>query len=58
MGLHRLLQVQLYPTNLKVTGSIPNEVIGLFNLPTSSSLTIDSASNRNEYQKYSENLAR
>jgi hypothetical protein len=41
-----------YVTNWKVVGSIPDEVIGCFNLPNPSSHTmapgVDSTSNRNE----------
>jgi hypothetical protein len=44
-----------YATSRKVTGSIPNEVIGSFDWPNPSSLHhgpgVDSASNRNEYQE-------
>jgi len=43
-------------TNRKVAGSIPRYVIGIFhwNYPTGSNTTlgVDSASNRNEYQEY------
>jgi hypothetical protein len=46
-----------YATSRKVAGSIPDEVIRFFNWPNPSSRTValgvDSASNRNEYQKFS-----
>jgi hypothetical protein len=46
-----------YATSRNVAGSIPDEVIGFFNLPNPSSRTMalgfDSASNRNEYQESS-----
>jgi hypothetical protein len=46
-----------YATSRKVAGSIPDEVIGYFNLPNPSSRTmalgVDAGSNRNEYQQSS-----
>jgi hypothetical protein len=42
-------------TNRKVAGSIPDGFIGIFPWPNASGLYdpgVDSASNRNEYQKY------
>jgi hypothetical protein len=47
----------LHTTSRKVTGSIPDEAIGFYNLPHPSSRTmalgVDSAYNRNEYQESS-----
>jgi hypothetical protein len=39
-------------TNLKVAGSIPDGVIGIFQLHYSSGPGVDSSSNRNKYQEY------
>jgi hypothetical protein len=47
-------QLRHYATGRKVAGSIPNDVTGFFKLANPSSRPrVDSASNRNEYQKSS-----
>jgi len=39
-------------TSQKVTGSIPDGIIGIFHLSNHSGLGVDSVCNRNEYQEY------
>jgi hypothetical protein len=47
------LEFQHWRRQRKVSGMIPDEVIGFYNLPNSSSHGVDSASNRNECQESS-----